>query len=480
MLRAKVRRSIPEFLHWLEVVRADYSWRPPHLTKIREGLEKIRRGEIDRLMIDAPPRHGKSEHTTIHWPAYLIEEDPYLRIMLGAYSSGLAYRFSRRIRSIVGERVGLSKIRTAVQEWETMHGGGVLAGGVGGGFTGHGAGGILIDDPVKSRAEAESKAYRDKCFDWYTDDLSTRLEPNGWVVLQMTRWHEDDLAGRILASEEGGDWTRIHLPALAEEGDILGREEGEALWPMRYDEKALYRLKRRLGSSFYALFQGNPTSAEGAIIKKPWIRRYHTSDMEEIILTVQSWDTASKTKEMNDYSVCTTWKISRNKIYLWKEYRERLDYPNLKKRALEQYEIHAPDVVLIEDKGNGIALIQDLKTETAVPVVAVEPIADKVVRLSVQSPAYEVGQVWHPEPVEAPWIIDFEEELTKIPNAPNDDRGDSVSQALAYIRKSGNAFRFHFIEGDLVSGHAPGDDVSRVDTETGFGRVTRSLDTTGF
>ncbi len=224
-------------------------------------------------MIFMPPRHGKSETVTIRYSAWRLENDPKLNIIVGSYNQKLANRFSRRIRRIAEERIVLSKDRKAVDEWETKEGGGVRAVGVGAGVTGFGADLVMIDDPVKGRSHAESKTIRDNTWEWYTDDVYTRLEPKGAVVLIQTRWHEDDLAGRLKKAEaNGGDrWDVVSLPAIAEADDPLGRKIGEALWPQRFDVKALDRIRQQQGSySFNAMYQQRPVAREGNVFKREW------------------------------------------------------------------------------------------------------------------------------------------------------------------------------------------------------------------
>lgn len=228
------------------------------------------RGEIDRLILTVPPRHGKSELATVRFPAWLLEQEPEQRVIIGAYNQTLANKFSRKCRNIARQRVALNTDRTAVDDWETEAGGGLRAVGVGAGITGMGGNLIIIDDPVKNRQEANSQAYRDRVWDWYTDDLYTRLEPDGAIILIMTRWHEDDLAGRLLADTEGDRWTVVNLPALAEENDPLGRTPGQALCPERYDERALARIRTVLGNSWYALYQQRPTAPEGEFFQRSW------------------------------------------------------------------------------------------------------------------------------------------------------------------------------------------------------------------
>jgi predicted phage terminase large subunit-like protein len=231
-------------------------------------------GLLSRLMIFVPPRHGKSEMVTVRYPVYRLECDPAMRVIVGAYNQTLANTFSRKSRRIAQARLDLSGERLAVEQWDTAAGGGLRAVGVGGGVTGQGGNLIVIDDPVKNREEAESETYRNRTYDWYTDDLYTRLEPGAAMILIMTRWHEDDLAGRILASEDGPNWTVINLPAIARENDPLGRQVGEALCPERYDVAALEERRRVLGEYAYsALFDGSPQPAEGGLIKREWLAK---------------------------------------------------------------------------------------------------------------------------------------------------------------------------------------------------------------
>lgn len=207
---------------------------------------------------------------TVRYPIYRMEQDPTLKIIIGAYNQTLASKFSRKARRIAYGRLAINTERKAVEDWETMQGGGIRAVGVGAGITGQGGNLIVIDDPIKNREEANSEVYREKVWDWYTDDLYTRLEPGGSIILIQTRWHEDDLAGRILAGDDAPNWTVINLPAEAEENDPLGREVGTALCPERYDLDALHGIKVVLGNSYYALYQQRPVAPEGEMFKRHW------------------------------------------------------------------------------------------------------------------------------------------------------------------------------------------------------------------
>ncbi|NLE76759.1 MAG: terminase, partial [Chloroflexi bacterium] len=238
---------------------AGWEWDWPYQRLLRGRLQAVTRGECRRLMLFLPPRHGKSELVTVRYPVWRLAHEPGLRVIVGAYNQTLANKFSRKARRVAqGAGLRLSPERSAVEDWELARGGSLRAVGVGGGITGQGGDLIVIDDPVKSREEANSEAYRERVFDWYTDDLYTRLEPGGAAILIMTRWHEDDLAGRILRSEDGPNWEALSLPAEAEEGDVLGRAVGEALCPARYDVAALREIRTVLGRSYWALYQQRP------------------------------------------------------------------------------------------------------------------------------------------------------------------------------------------------------------------------------
>ena len=700
---------------WLPVVSPTFVWHWRQTRYIIDHVEKVLAGEIKKLMIFMPPRHTKSETVTVRLPAYILERDPTQRIIVGAYNQTLAEKFSRKTRRIAAPRVALATDRTAVSDWETEAGGGVRAAGVGAGVTGMGANLILIDDPVKSRAEANSETYREKCFDWYTDDLYTRLEPGGAIILIMcmtgdtpvlmadgterplrdikvgdkiatydngklsasvvknhksngldfiykikttcgrvvfanerhpflveergqrrwirlknlntahkivtvkgnggsgrgsralsraakslsahaatalhitakrcgqtgivhqrsmqstgaicdsnkgtgsrllnmmrcfwrktgsalfanshpettsgrigaasyasttatkptpsglsyattatslsdtpktrkqptpwqntsdftvaqiesiepagaeevfdiqvehtenfianglvshnTRWHEDDLAGRILASEDAPNWTVVNLPALAEANDPLGREEGEALCPERYTREALLAIKKVMGSGFEALYQGRPAAAEGEIFLREWWRYY--KEAPQIKRVVLSWDTAFKDKEENDYCACGIWGWDGVNHYLLDRWKEKATYPVLKRTAKALAKKWGPRAVLIEDKASGQSLIQELTVETDMPVLAIPVDKDKVSRAHAVTPTIEAGKVYLPE--NAPWLQDFIDELANFPNGSHDDDVDQTTQYLNWSRRRGEAAFSDYAEAAKVN-----------------------------
>jgi predicted phage terminase large subunit-like protein len=282
--------SIVSFDDWLPVVTPAYFWRWPHLDFIKAQLNRVTSGEIRRIILSVPPRHGKSELVTVRYSAWFLENDPTRRVIVGAYNQTLANKFSRKIRRIAETRIPLSKERNAAEDWETQEGGGCRAVGVGSGVTGMGGDLLIIDDPVKNREEANSPTYRDKVWDWFRDDLYTRCEPGASIILIMTRWHEDDLAGRILAGDDKDSWTGINLPALAEDDDPLNRPLGAALCPERYDATELASIRTVLGNSFNALYQGSPLPLEGGMFKRPWFEIVGASPAQAT--RVRFWDKA--------------------------------------------------------------------------------------------------------------------------------------------------------------------------------------------
>ena len=254
------------FDEWLREAEGHWTWDWPHQLRIYEKLQMMTEGKAKRLMIFMPPRHSKSETVTVRYAAWRLLREPGMRVILGCYNQRLANRFSRKIRSLVERRIGLSPARKAADEWETKAGGGLCAVGVGAGVTGYGAELIVIDDPVKNRAEAESTAYRERTWDWFNDDIYTRLEPGASIVLIQTRWHEDDLAGRLLAeaAEGGEEWEVLSMPAIAEEDTADWRDAGEALCPERYDREAFDRIRKKIGSyAFASLYQQRPVPRDG-------------------------------------------------------------------------------------------------------------------------------------------------------------------------------------------------------------------------
>jgi len=291
----RIAREVAPFREWLKTVTPTFKWDWPYLSYIQQHLKSITEGRLKRLMIFLPPRHGKSEMVTVRYPVWRLEREPELRVIVGAYNQDFATGFSRKSKRIAQKRFALSADRATASDWETAHAGGLRAVGVGSGVTGRGGDLIIIDDPVKSREEANSASYRQRVWDWFTDDLYTRLEPGGALVLIMTRWHEDDLAGRILASNFADDWTVISLPAFAEADDPLGRAQGAALCPERFSVLDLQGIQRVMGNSFYALYQQKPQPPSGKFFKRVWFDVLPAAPAPGRCYWVRYWDLANST-----------------------------------------------------------------------------------------------------------------------------------------------------------------------------------------
>jgi predicted phage terminase large subunit-like protein len=319
----------------------------------------------------------------------------------------------------------------AANRWEIDgHEGGMQTAGAGGAVTGKGANMFLIDDPIKNMQDAESQTIRDRIWDWWTSVAYTRLEPNASMVGVMTRWHDDDLAGRILA-QECDQWTVINFPALALDDDPLGRMPGEALWPERYPCEELQRIRETVGSRVWnALYMGNPVPEGGEIFRTEWWREYDHAPEPDYI--VQSWDTAFKRGQDNDFSVCTTWGVLPSDYYLLDLWKGKVEYPELRRTALHLYEKWRPSKVLIEDKASGQSLIQELRRSTPIPLIPIKVDKDKTARAHAATPLIESGMVHIPK--RASWIADLIRECAQFPNGKHDDMVDSVTQFLNHMR----------------------------------------------
>lgn len=415
----------------------------PHHRKMAEALQKVEAGEVKRLMLFLPPRHGKSELSTIRFPAWCLGRNPKRQIIVSAYNTQLATNFGGKVRDLVDDvhyhaifpdGARLKKDTKAKDEWHTEQGGVFLSSGIGGGITGYGADLAIIDDPFKDPSEAHSKIIKDNVYDWYWSALYTRLMPGGAIILILTRWAEDDLAGRLLRDEgevrDGGDWTVIRFPAICERADDLGRQPGDALWPERYSVEYLEKYKKQKPWFFEALYQQNPLPDKGNIFMKEWWQYYDDPDMR-FEYKLQSWDTAFEEKEEADYSVCTTWGYKYPNIYLVDRYRKQMAFPELKKMAKVLALKHRPRAVLVEKKSSGHSLIQELRRETNLSVVAIQVDRSKTARAHACTDLIQAERVYLPS--WETWVDDYVGQLAMFPKGQNDDDVDSTTLALNYL-----------------------------------------------
>ena len=422
-----------------------------HIEAIAYELCRCVDGENTRLLITQPPRSLKSISTSVAFVAWALGRDPALRFITVSYSQELAGELARQFRLVVKSdwyrrlfpRMRL--VKDTDSECVTSAGGGRIATSIGGTLTGRGADVIIIDDPLKAE-EAHSETARNHVIDWYKTSLVTRLNDKrrGVIIVVMHRLHEDDLVGHLLRQT---GWHHLDLPAIAIEDQrirlrpgpngLFKRKEADLLHAGRESRETLERIKGDIGSlAFSAQYQQRPVPVEGNLIKREWIKSYKAPPAAGADLRiVQSWDVATTTRQTSDYSVCTTWAMREKTYYLLDVWRDRLEYPKLKRKVIALQEQYGADVVLIESVGLGQSLVQDLSEDSpaAFPSpIGFQPDGDKVVRMEAQSARIEAGQVVVPE--DAPWLDVFLSELLAFPQGRFDDQVDSVSQFLAWAR----------------------------------------------
>jgi predicted phage terminase large subunit-like protein len=448
-----------DFLSFIEKcfreLNSGTTYRPNwHIEAMAHELERCRTGVNKRLIITVPPRSLKSLCASIAFPAFLLGHDPSQRLINVSYSQELGIKFASGFRQVANsnwyQRLfrATRAVRDTESEFETTRGGGRVSISIGGSMLGRGGNFIIIDDPLKAE-EALSRSARDRANDYYRTSIPTRLDSkrDGVIVLVMQRLHAEDLAGRLI--NEGG-WTHLNLPAIATRDERIAltngrwhfRKEGDVLHPEREPRAILDELRRTLGSMhFQAQYQQEPVSETGNIIKRDWIKYYDTAPSRSAGTTiVQSWDTAMKGDQIHDYSVCTTWLKSNGNHYLIDLVRRRCEYPALIQLLRQQHQRHSPDSILIEDKGTGTSLIQDLRYNHQITPIAIKPEGDKATRLSTASLIIEQGKVFFPE--QGPWLGDLLNELLRFPQTQFDDQADSVSQYLIWDRERGRYGRF--------------------------------------
>jgi predicted phage terminase large subunit-like protein len=422
-----------------------------HLEVIAAKLTAVRQGKIRRLIINLPPRHLKSLMASIAFPAWCLGHDPSAQVLCVSYAEALSNKLARDCRSIIlspwYRRIFPTRLaahRQAVQEFLTTRQGYRLATSNGGVLTGRGADIILIDDPLKPE-EALSDTQRQAANEWFSHTLYSRLnnKRTGAIVIIMQRLHEDDLVGHVLTQEP---WEVISFPAIAEEDEVhkietilrprtFIRRRGEALHPEREPLDTLDRIRQTIGEyNFAGQYQQSPAPLGGGLVKAEWFKYYGEKDRPESFdRIVQSWDTANKATELSDFSVCTTWGVKGKDLFLLAVFRQRLEYPALKRAVREQLCQFGANEVLIEDKASGTQLIQELIADGCHGVTRYQPTCDKIMRLHAQTALIENGFVHIPET--APWLAVYLHELTVFPKGKHDDQVDSTAQFLDWFKR---------------------------------------------
>lgn len=447
----------------------------PALDLIDQALVDVDAGRCDRLIITMAPQEGKSTRVTKVGPLWMLTRNPQRRVSVVSYNQDLADEFGRDIRGFITDNQGLdstldlglriAKDNGSVSRWKLAGArGGVRSVGLAGGLTGRPTDVLFVDDPIKNRAEAESEKFRQRAKDFWTSTASTRLAPGAPVIIVLTRWHEDDLAGWLLGRADGDRWRVINIPAQANhdpdqgETDVLDRDPGEYMISARIAEHTgqprtdadWEQIKVQVGSrDWEAMYQGNPSPPEGGMFKRDSWRTYdiplwvEREDGSRIVMghddMLISWDMTfkgapgakeSKTTKDRDYVVGQVWMRRDADAFLLDQVHARMDFPETC-RQVRNLAARWPQALLklVEDKANGSAVIAQLN-RTVPGIVPVEPDGGKESRAAAVSPLVEARNVWLPSPELAPWVADFVEEAAGFPTAKHDDQVDAMTQAL--------------------------------------------------
>jgi len=422
-----------------------------HHVKMARAFERVATGQCKRLIINMPPRHTKSEFASYLLPAWFLGKFPEKKVIQTSHTAELAVGFGRKVRNLVDSdvykdifpAVGLQADSKAAGRWATNKGGDYFAIGVGGAVTGKGADILIIDDPHSEQeaalAETNPDIY-DKTYEWYTSGPRQRLQPGGAIIIVMTRWSKKDLTGQVVksaAQREGEEWEVIDFPALL--------PTGRPLWPEFWSKIELEALKNELPhAKWMAQYMQQPTSDVSAIIKREWWQVWEEDYPPQCEFLIQSWDTAFLKTQRSDYSACTTWGVfyhpddrgvEQANIILLNCFKRRMEFPELKQKAFEEWKEWEPDAMIVEAKAAGSPLIFELRA-MGIPVQEFTPSKgnDKIARLNAVADLFASGHVWVPN---TSWAEELVEEVASFPSGEHDDLVDSMTQALLRYRRGG-------------------------------------------
>ena len=439
------REGQDSFIRYVKHIWPDFI-EGTHHKIFAEKLEKVARGELKRLIVNMPPRHTKSEFASTYFPSWILGRNPKLKVMQITHTAELAFRFGRKVRDVIDSPeyqevfpgVQLKADSKSAGRWETNGGGEAFYSGIGGAVTGRGADLLVLDD-IHSEQDALSPTALDNAWDYYSSGPRQRLQPGGSIVIVMTRWSTKDLTGRLLA-KQGDDhadqWEIVEFPAIFP-------ETGNALWPEYRSLPELEGVKAALPvSKWEAQWMQNPTSEEGAILKREWWRTWKHDEVPQMQYVIQSYDTAYTKKETSDFSAITTWCVfypdensSRPALLLLDVKKGRWDFPELKRVAYEQFTYWDPATIIVEAKASGMPLTDELR-QAGIPVVNYSPGKgqDKIARVNAVAPLLESGMGYVPE---TRWAEELVEECAAFPFGDYDDLVDSTTQALLRYRQGG-------------------------------------------
>ena len=420
-----------------------------HHKRMAEAFERVANGTCKRLIINMPPRHTKSEFASYLLPAWFLGKFPHKKVIQTSHTAELAVGFGRKVRNLVDSEVynnifpnlALQADSKAAGRWNTSKGGDYFAIGVGGAVTGKGADVLIIDDPhseQEAAMAASNPEVYDKVYEWYTSGPRQRLQPGGAIVIVMTRWAARDLTGQVLksaAQRSGEDWEVIEFPAIL--------PSGNPLWPQFWSLDELAALREELpNAKWQAQYQQNPVGNESAIVKRDWWKWWEKDHPPQCDYILQSWDTAFEKTQRADYSAGTTWGIFACEednfapnIILLNTYKKRVEFPDLKRDVLREYNEYEPDSLIVEKKASGAPLIYDLRA-MGVPVQEYTPGKgqDKIARLNAVSDIIASGKVWVPQ---TRWAEELVDEVAAFPSGEHDDLVDATTLALMRFRQGG-------------------------------------------
>jgi predicted phage terminase large subunit-like protein len=430
-----------DFMSFVKYVWPDFI-EGSHHKIMSEKFNKVATGQLKRVIINMAPRHTKSEFSSYLLPSWMIGKNPKLKIIQATHTTELAVRFGRKAKNLIDsqeyQKIFQTKLREdskAAGRWETNEGGEYFAAGVGGSITGRGADLLIIDDPHSEQDALNTNAL-ERTWEWYTSGPRQRLQPGGVIVVVMTRWNTKDLTGRLINAQKeakADQWEVIEFPA------ILPNEK--PLWPEYWKLEELEGVKASLAiGKWNAQYQQNPTAEEGSIIKREWWNLWD-KDLPPLYHVIQSYDTAFLKKETADYSAITTWGVfyptedSGPNLILLDVVKDRFEFPELRRVALEQYNYWKPESVIVEGKASGMPLTFELRKQ-GIPVINYTPSRgnDKHARVNAVAPLFESGQIWATDDKFSEEVI---EECAAFPYGDHDDLVDSMTQAVMRFRQGG-------------------------------------------
>ena len=430
-----------DFMSFVKCVWPDFI-EGAHHRVIAQKFNDLANKKINRLIVNMPPRHTKSEFASFLLPAWMVGRNPKLKIIQATHTGELAVRFCRKAKTLIDSEEYAKIFETRLREdsqaagrWETAQGGEYFAAGVGGAITGRGADLLIIDDP-HSEQDAMSLNAFDNAYEWYTSGPRQRLQPGGQIVLVMTRWSKKDLTGILLKNQKevkGDQWEVVEFPAIIDE---------QPVWPEYWKLEELEKVKVTLPvAKWNAQWMQKPTSEEGAIIKREWWQVWDKDELPYVDYVIQSYDTAFLKKETADYSAITTWGVfypdsdSKPNLILMDSIKERYEFPELRRVALDQYNYWKPDMVIVEQKASGTPLTHELR-QMDIPVMTFTPSRgnDKHVRVNTCAPLFEAGLIWAPDRKFAEEVV---EECAAFPHGDHDDLVDSMTMAVMRFRQGG-------------------------------------------